>query len=495
MCYVIPFTLPCCRRTYVSVTKMKDCPADWPKTKCPKELCFQIGSQADDRDDGTCWRCKAAEAGIPQEHRESLRPGIDSADVERFILTPEERRSQMEEDGFCWFCGHRCECESCGPVRIEGVDDSLLGRNRLPPAVEERRPVNKRLKLEHTNTARSKSATSSSKSKSKARPQTRSVSKQISRPSSYSQSPLPDKLDQRAFSPSKGRPNVQHLEPKQEYAGYGDHSHFFSSGTNGMYSTSTPFPAAGGVCPEYVQQSHLLDPRLFEQPSFLAPEAAHQANEKSLMICLQLADSHTTLTKPEQRQGQVSDEGQFDLYVASPPRSQHVYQQSYGQPPVLDFQVPGNGQANSSTPAEWYEQPQALNPRLSNGNDTYLNMPQSYGQPQVFDPALFDADQASLSFPRHVYEQNHQQQTIHYPIHDEPNQLSYEQLHVSYIYPLLSQASNLMIKQHDFNSQKFNSDLKLSNMLSGYNTIHNTQTSASETASTNTQMCHDHEER
>lgn len=416
---------------------MKDCPSDWPKTKCPKELCFQIGSQADDRDEGTCWRCKAAEAGIPTEHRESLRPGIDSADVERFILTPEERRSQMEEDGFCWFCGHRCGCESCEPAK--GEDRSLLGKNRPPPAVEERKPVNKRLKLERIGSARPKSASPSSKSKSKARPQSRSVSKQISRGFYYSQSPPPDDLVQRTFSPSEERMHAQILETKQEYAGYGDQSHFFGPEAAGMYSLSTTMPSAGHTKPGYSEQLNLLDPRLFEQPFSSVPEPTHQPLGNPLMIDPQLTDSHVASAKAEQHQTQAFEMRQFDLYGTSPP-SAHVYQQRYGQPQAHDQQIIGDSQANLSAPpqdSQWYGQSQVLNPELSKGNDAYPNTSQSYGQPQAFDAALCDINQVSPSFPGHAYEQNYQQSPMNYPFHGESNQLRYGHSYVSSILSLL----------------------------------------------------------
>lgn len=107
---------------------MRDCPADWPKTKCPKELCFQIGFQPDDRDEGICWRCQAAARGTQLADRERYRPLIDRAVVERYIVPPEERRRETEEEGICWFCGHASECAAC-EVEIEARREKLLGKN------------------------------------------------------------------------------------------------------------------------------------------------------------------------------------------------------------------------------------------------------------------------------------------------------------------------------------------------------------------------------
>lgn len=110
---------------------MKDCPPNWPATKCPKELCFQIGSQPDDRISGTCWRCKAARAGASDEERERLwRPGVDRAIVEKFVVTPEERRELVEEQGFCWFCGCKQGCKSC-EVYVDSEKEKMLGKNAL----------------------------------------------------------------------------------------------------------------------------------------------------------------------------------------------------------------------------------------------------------------------------------------------------------------------------------------------------------------------------
>jgi hypothetical protein len=79
MCQILPFTLPCCRRTYVEVSKLPSCPESWPQKKCPAELCIQVRYEAEDRDAGACWRCQAERAGVLGDARENLRPEIDSA--------------------------------------------------------------------------------------------------------------------------------------------------------------------------------------------------------------------------------------------------------------------------------------------------------------------------------------------------------------------------------------------------------------------------------
>ena len=330
MCYVIPFTLPCCRRTYVSVTKMKDCPADWPKTKCPKELCFQIGSQPDDRDEGTCWRCKAAEADIPPGQRESLRPGIDSADVERFIVTPEEKRSRMEEDGFCWFCGHRCGCELCEPVKIEGVSEALLGRNRAP-VVSETRPANKRLKIDHTGGSKP-IATASSKSKAKARPQTRSISKVVSGVNSQSPPPPNRSRKRRVVSPYVYEQQVYHQQaafnPEQQYAGYESQSHIISNPIGSKYDVPRPKPESS--CLNYGDQSQVLDPRLFETPP-TAPGQVH-GPQGQLNVCdyQRVKSAQICASNPDPDFSQVLDPRLFHGNDASFSERPHTYPKRHG---------------------------------------------------------------------------------------------------------------------------------------------------------------------
>ena len=424
MCYVIPFTLPCCRRTYVSVTKMKDCPADWPKTKCPKELCFQIGSQPDDRDEGTCWRCKAAEAGIVPENRESLRPGIDSADVERFIVTPDERRSQMEEDGFCWFCGHRCECELCEPVKIDGFDESLLRRSR-PPPVEEKRPVNKRLKVEHAG-GRQKSNPSfpKIKPKPKARPQTRSTAKSASRGPSNSQflSP-PDQLRHRDFSPSEDQNQEPAFKPEVKYAGYGDQSHIFDHRINGMYRFASL--DQGQIHSGFGDQSQIRDPRLPELPS-VAKQIHHSYGESQFPESRHVADVHLTPTR------QIHNLNWYSVNDASPSRPQYAYPHTH----ILEPQILGSSQGTASKltqEPQQYAQPHVLDPRLA----ISPLRSQLYLQTQDIDPALFNLNKASPSKTAQSYSETYHQQTMHSPSYERLCEQPLGEFKVSSTYSIL----------------------------------------------------------
>jgi len=123
MCQITPFTLPCCRRVYVLAKKISTCPDEWPKLKCPPDLCLQIGthepSSAVHKTEGTCWRCKAHWEGITGQERERLRPAIDHGELVEGLeeTTPEERRRRVESSGKCWFCmgdaSKRC-CDMCG---------------------------------------------------------------------------------------------------------------------------------------------------------------------------------------------------------------------------------------------------------------------------------------------------------------------------------------------------------------------------------------------
>lgn len=126
MCQVIPFTLPCCRRVYVSVSRLPSCPASWPKSKCPPELCIQVrGVEPEERSTGECWRCKAEAAGKSGFDKDMLRPGIDKAYI---VLGLEElgivgRRRVVEEGGHCWFCNARGGCGECGAREIKAMEE------------------------------------------------------------------------------------------------------------------------------------------------------------------------------------------------------------------------------------------------------------------------------------------------------------------------------------------------------------------------------------
>ncbi|CZR57413.1 uncharacterized protein PAC_07302 [Phialocephala subalpina] len=160
MCQAIPFTLPCCRRVYVSISRLPSCPASWPKSKCPPELCIQVrGTEPEERPTGVCWRCKAQAAGKTGFEKDMLRPGIDKAYI---VLGLEElgitgRRRQVEEDGHCWFCNARGGCKECGAHEIKPEDQQSRGmREETPigkkrhrePRPERERTHNKRVKVE-----------------------------------------------------------------------------------------------------------------------------------------------------------------------------------------------------------------------------------------------------------------------------------------------------------------------------------------------------------
>lgn len=160
MCLVVPFTLPCCGRTYVTISKVPSCPENWPKSKCPPELCIQVGFQPDQRENGVCWRCRAEHAGVPAELREKLRPGIDNADVVVGLdeLTANDRRKLTEEGGHCWFCGSRNGCETCAAddknetgseiTEINADEERSNDRKRHRTSMRGK-PVNKRLSIRY----------------------------------------------------------------------------------------------------------------------------------------------------------------------------------------------------------------------------------------------------------------------------------------------------------------------------------------------------------
>jgi hypothetical protein len=120
MCQVTPFTYPCCKRIYVLVEKLPNCPTDWPRRKCPQELCIQVidveTAQVKRSSSGICWRCKAAADGKTGPERENMRPEIDRAAVVEGLeeLDVAERRQRSEAGGNCWFCGAKHGCSSCG---------------------------------------------------------------------------------------------------------------------------------------------------------------------------------------------------------------------------------------------------------------------------------------------------------------------------------------------------------------------------------------------
>lgn len=129
MCQVIPFTLPCCRgkrsaRVYVEVSRLPSCPDEWPKIKCPPELCLQVrGFEPEDRKVGTCWRCQAEEKNKSFQERESMRPGLDKAEIAVGLeeIPVQERREIFEDDGQCWFCHSTGGCPTCGAKRTSEI--------------------------------------------------------------------------------------------------------------------------------------------------------------------------------------------------------------------------------------------------------------------------------------------------------------------------------------------------------------------------------------
>lgn len=129
MCQVTPFTYPCCRRIYVLVEKLPNCPADWPRSKCPQELCIQIidteTAEPKHSSTGVCWRCTAAADGKTGADRESLRPEIDKAVIVEGLeeLDVSERKQRAESDEKCWYCGAKQGCSKCGTKKNEPTSD------------------------------------------------------------------------------------------------------------------------------------------------------------------------------------------------------------------------------------------------------------------------------------------------------------------------------------------------------------------------------------
>lgn len=154
MCQITPFTLPCCRRIYVTIKKLPSCPKTWPRSKCPPELCIQIGgyefTNADHKQAGICWRCKASLGGTAGCERERLRPEIDTAVIVPGLdeLGLEDRRKLAEADGTCWFCDSK-GCDICAGGEL------ALGAEGKPGTAAKRQGTgkgsarhNKRLKTE-----------------------------------------------------------------------------------------------------------------------------------------------------------------------------------------------------------------------------------------------------------------------------------------------------------------------------------------------------------
>jgi hypothetical protein len=156
MCQILPFTLPCCRRIYVEVSKLPSCPDAWPEKKCPPELCIQVrGYEAEDRDAGICWRCQAQTAGIVGEQREYLRPEIDSAMIVQGLdeVSVTGRRRMVEEDGKCWYCGATSGCQHCGGavIKVEAGAEQQEDREkkrRRDAGGKKGSAMNKRIKVE-----------------------------------------------------------------------------------------------------------------------------------------------------------------------------------------------------------------------------------------------------------------------------------------------------------------------------------------------------------
>ncbi len=158
MCQVIPFTVPCCRRIYVDVSKLPSCPEEWPRRKCPADLCIQVGESPEERQTGgACWRCKALEAGIAGVEREEMRPAIDKALIVEGLeeYDVEGRKHNVEKQGNCWCCNAKIGCTSCGSTKKSGPetkntskDDSLPSKKRKRGAVQKAKGPVARIKQE-----------------------------------------------------------------------------------------------------------------------------------------------------------------------------------------------------------------------------------------------------------------------------------------------------------------------------------------------------------
>jgi hypothetical protein len=134
MCQLNPFTLPCCGRTYVDVDKHPSCPANWPKEKCPKELCIQFGvSEPIHRTSGMCWRCSGGSE--PAFNYAKVTLGLEER-------TPQDRRRETEEGGECWSCNSIYGCHKCGSKKPDPwavFDHSEYAASPPPPTKNVRR--------------------------------------------------------------------------------------------------------------------------------------------------------------------------------------------------------------------------------------------------------------------------------------------------------------------------------------------------------------------
>jgi hypothetical protein len=154
MCQVTPFTYPCCKRIYVLVEKLPNCPADWPKSKCPQELCIQVidteTAQVKQSSTGICWRCMAAAEGKAGTERESMRPEIDRAAIVEGLeeLDVVERRRRAEAGGNCWYCGARHGCSKCGIKKSDtATEASSPSLQRKKRRSEDRKGPTKKSKV------------------------------------------------------------------------------------------------------------------------------------------------------------------------------------------------------------------------------------------------------------------------------------------------------------------------------------------------------------
>ncbi|KAG9231425.1 hypothetical protein BJ875DRAFT_118140 [Amylocarpus encephaloides] len=120
MCQLTPFTMSCCQHIYVCVKKLPSCPADWPRRKCPADLCIRTHAWKGEEREGECWRCSAKREGLDDDAREARRPVIDHAEVVLGFeeITPLERRAMTQDDGRCWFCCSMGGCQSCGAKKV-----------------------------------------------------------------------------------------------------------------------------------------------------------------------------------------------------------------------------------------------------------------------------------------------------------------------------------------------------------------------------------------
>jgi hypothetical protein len=130
MCQVAGYTNPCCRRTYVFVSRTPGCPEDWPKSKCPPEYCLQIRQyEAEERSTGVCWRCEAKLAGEDGAAREYRRPKIDTAFwAPPLQLRVDQRKKHVENQGRCWYCNAVGGCNGCGSKQIPIKEIPTLNR-------------------------------------------------------------------------------------------------------------------------------------------------------------------------------------------------------------------------------------------------------------------------------------------------------------------------------------------------------------------------------